>query len=193
VSPTKVVTGADVETQQLVSVNKELEALKEGLSANYTSADALQNQHFSIAAALAGPAFIVLWAIPFTALLSSIIIKIVTSSSPQKIAARRKKLAYSNASKNIQTAGKITDKADIHLAGVLKQYVADKFDRVAGSLTAEDCRVLILEYTKNSGLAQQFKQVMEEIEAAAYSPMQYTFNQDKQKELLQLLKTVEQS
>jgi hypothetical protein len=192
VSPTKIVTGADVETQQLVSVNKEIEALKDGLSANYTSADALQNQQFSIQTALAGPAFIILWATPFAALLSSITIKIITTNSPQKKAIRRRKLAYSHAVKAIGAAGGIA-KADIHLAGALKQYIADKFDRVAGSLTAEDCRVLVAEHTKDTELAGQFKRTMEEIEAAAYSSLDYTFNQDKQKELLHLLKMVEQS
>jgi hypothetical protein len=193
VSPTKIVTGADVETQQLVSVNKEIEALKEGLSANYTSADALENQQFSIQAALAGPAFLLLWAVPFLALLSSITIKIVTTNSPAKKAARRKKLAYSHAAKAIHAAGQKSEKTNIHLAAALKQYMADKFDRVAGSLTAEDSRILILEHTKNSDLAGQFKQTMEEIEASAYSSLDYAFDQDKQKQILQLLKMIEKS
>ena len=148
VSPTKIVTGADVETQQLVSVNKELEALKEGLSANFTSADALTNQQFTLATALLGPAFMILWAAPFAVLASSAIIKIVTTNSPAKKAARRKKLAYTNAAKAIHAAGGLSGKTNIHLAAALKQYVADKFNRVAGSLTAEDCRVLIFEKTK---------------------------------------------
>jgi hypothetical protein len=187
------VTGADVETQQLVSVNKEIEALKEGLSANYTSTDALKNQQFSIRAAFAGPAFILLWAAPFAALLSSIIVKIATTNSPQKKAARRRKLAYSNALKAIRTAGSMSAKMDIHLAAALKQYIADKFDRVAGTLTAEDCRALIFEKTGNVDLAGQFKRIMEEIEAAAYSSLDYTFDRDKQKQILQLLKMIEQS
>jgi hypothetical protein len=191
VSPTKIVTGADVETQQLVSVNKEIEALKEGLSANYTSTDALENQQFSMRTALAGPAFIVLWAVPFAALLSSATIKIATTSSPRKKAARRRKLAGGKAAKAILAAGQISAKTDIHLAAAMKQYIAEKFDRVAGSLTAEDCRILILEHTKDSDLAGQFKQMMEEIEASAYSPMDYTFDQDKQKQILQLLKLIE--
>jgi hypothetical protein len=193
VSPTKVVTGADVETQQLVSVNKEIEALKDGLSANYTAADALQNQQFSIQAALTGPAFIGLWAAPFAVLLSSIIIKIATTNSPAKKAARRRKLAYSHAIKAIYAAGQTSAKAEFQLAAALKQYIADKFDRVAGSLTAEDCRILILDYTKNTEPAGQFKQTMEELEAAAYSSLAYTFDPDKQKQILELLKKIEKS
>jgi hypothetical protein len=191
VSPTKVVTGADVETQQLVSVNKEIEALKDGLSANYTSADALQNQQFSMRTALVGPAFIGLWAVPFVALLSSIITKIATTNSPAKKAARRRKQAYSIAVKSIQATGQA--EANTHLAAALKQYIADKFDRVAGSLTAEDCRILVLEHTKDTELAGQFKQTMEEIEASAYSSMKYVFDPDKQKQILHLLKMVEQA
>jgi hypothetical protein len=193
VSPTKVITGADVETQQLVSVNKELEALKEGLSANFTSADALTNQHFTLAMALLGPAFMVLWAAPFAALASSVIIKIITTNSPAKKAARRKKLAYTNAAKAIQIAGQMPDKIEIHLSAALKQYIADKFNRVAGSLTAEDCRAMVLEHTKNSDLAGQFKLTMEEMEASAYSSLDYTFDAEKQKQILQLLKMVDQS
>jgi hypothetical protein len=192
VSPTKVVTGADVETRQLVSVNKELEALKEGLSANFTSADALTNQQFTIATALLGPVFMILWAAPFAVLASSVIIKIVTTNSPAKKAARRKKMACTNAVKAIRAAGGLPDKTNIHLAAALKQYVADKFNRVAGSLTAEDCRILIIEKTKNAELAGQFKQAMEEIEAAAYSSLDYTFDPDKQRQMIQLLKNIEQ-
>jgi hypothetical protein len=193
VSPTKVVTGADVETQQLVSVNKEIEALKDGLSANYTAADALQNQQFSMKAALVGPAFIGLWAVPFVALLASITTKIATTNSPAKKAARKRKQAYSVAVKTIQTADQRSAEVNTPLAAALKQYIADKFDRVAGSLTAEDCRVLVLDHTNNTELAGQFKQTMEEIEASAYSSMKYVFNPDKQEQILHLLKMVERS
>jgi len=191
VSPTKVVTQAEIEGTPISAANKEIEAVKEGLSANYTSADVLQNQHFSFTAALVSVWFFALWLIPFCFLMCSVIVKLLIGSSPRRNLIRRKKLAFSKAVKAVKSVDKSNGKVDVLLISSLKEYIADKSERLAGSLTAEDCRELILNRTNDVDIANEFKTYMEDIEMAAYSPTLYSFNDEKRKQIIELLGKIE--
>ena len=190
VSPTRVVTGGDVESRQFTPAKKHLKAIQEGLSANYTTSDALINQRFSPLAAIVGPAFIIMYAIPFIALVVSIIIRYALADSPQRRAANKRKKAYLLAVKNIRNA-KNHEKPSQQVLIILKQYAADKFGKSAGALTAQDCGSLILENTNDADLSHLYQDIMEQTEASEYSPTAFKLTGETQKEILELLAKIE--
>ena len=190
VSPTRVVTGVDVESHQFSSARKQIKAIAEGLSANYTSSDALVNQRFSPLTAVTSPAFIGLYAIPFIALLISLISRYALADSPQRRAANKRKKAHSLVVKQLCHAA-AHEKPSQQVLVALKRYVADKFSKSAGALTAQDCGDVILENTKDAQLAEQYQDIMEQTEASEYSPMAFQLTDEKQKEILELLAAIE--
>ncbi len=192
VVPTRIVTGGDVESRQLPSARKQIKAIQEGLSANVASPEALVNQQFSPLAALTGPAFIGLYALPLTALLASVIMRHTSSDSPQRQAANRRKKAYANAVAAIRHAGR-DEKSSQRVLAALQQYVADKFNKPAGSLTGTDCESLVLEKTNDTELSASYRKVMAQTEASEYSPMAFQLTDEKQKAILKLLADIEKT
>lgn len=190
VSPTRVVTGGDVESQQLPTSRKQIEAIREGLSANHTSLDALVNQHFSPLVALTSPAFIFLYALPFIALVGSTVTRYVMTDSPQRQAVNKRKKAHSHALKLLRQAV-YHEKPSQRVLLALKQYVADKFGKPAGSLTATECGSLILEKTNDAELSSLYQGIMEQTEASEYSSIAFELTNEKQKEIVGLLSKIE--
>lgn len=190
VSPTRIVTGGDVETRQLSTGKKQIKAVKEGLSANYSSSDALINQRFSLLGAMVSPVFICLYAVPLIALIVSVIVRYILSDSPQRQAAVKRRRAYSQAVKQLRHAAD-DEKSSQQVLTVLKQYIADKFSKSAGALTAQDCGSVIYDKTNNAELSRQYQDVMEQTEASEYSPTAFRLTEEKQKELLGLLAEIE--
>jgi hypothetical protein len=190
VSPTKVVTQADIEGTSVSTSNKEIEAVKVGISANYTSPDVLKNQHFSFTTALVSIWFFALWLLPFCLLIIAVISKLLIGTSPQRKIIRRKKNAYSNALKSLKSLDHFK-KVDLELTTILKEFIADKFQCPAVSLTAQDCRELIYNNTNDADIAEQFKMFMEDVEMAAYSPTSYDFSDEKRKQIIELLGKIE--
>lgn len=190
VSPTRVVTGVDVESHQFSSARKQIKAIQEGLSANYTSSDALINQRFSPLAAVTSPSFIGLYAIPLAALLLSLLSRYAFADSPRRRVAQKRRKAHSLAIRQLHNAGS-HEKPSQQVLVALKQYIANKFGKSAGALTAQDCGNVILENTKDVQLADLYRNIMEQTEASEYSPMAFQLTDEKQKEILELLAAIE--
>lgn len=186
VSETRVVTGADIEGTGEARTARQIEAVREGISANYTSTDALVNQRFTPLAAAKGPVFIFLYAVPLLVLTGSAAAKTAMSTSPQQKAAARRRSARSKAANAVKQA-KAAEKPSQHVLAALKNYVADKFDKPQGSLTAIDCRDIIAEETGDHEIADAYRLIMEQTEAAEYSPAAFRFSTDKEKEILRLI------
>jgi len=68
VSPTKILTQADLEGLDFAPVNREVEAIKKGLSANYEGLDALTNQTSSPLVATVSVPYLLIWAGPLALL-----------------------------------------------------------------------------------------------------------------------------
>jgi hypothetical protein len=190
VSATRMVTGADVESRHPGKSTRQIEAIREGLSANYTSTDALINEHFLLLNALTSGVFWILWAGPFVLLLSSGLGRVFLVNTPKRQAAAKRNNALSQAIKLIRTAEKHNEPSgQISLA--LKQYVADKFGKFKSSLTADDCRNILFEETGDVELSDAYHKAMERIEASEYSPMAFELTEEKRDEIIQLLKEIE--
>lgn len=191
VSPTRIVTGSDVESRQLPTFGKKIKAVREGLSANYTSLDALVNQHFSPLIALTSPAFIFLYAVPLIGLLSSAAVRYIVTASPHRKNANRRRRARSHAVKRIRHDAVDHEKPSQQVLLALKQYIVDKFGKPTGSLTAMDCGSIIFEKTNDGELSALYQEIMEETEASEYSPMAFKLTTEKQKEIIELIAKIE--
>jgi hypothetical protein len=192
VAPTKVLTAADLEGGDFTPVNKEVEAVRKGLSANYEGPNVLQNVAFSPLATAFSPAYLFIWALPLVVLVGSSLTKALTAKDADKLEAKRRRRAASDALNSLRavvSAG--ADERYELLAEVMKQYIAQRLGRAAGSLTAEDCRVLIIGSTGDDKVAGDFSRTVAACEAGRYAPVQVSIDADKIKEVAALIKAIE--
>ena len=56
------------------------------------------------------------------------------------------------------------------LLAAMKGYIGDRFDRIAASLTADDCYHIIAESTGDVNAATRYKELVAACEAARYAP-----------------------
>lgn len=192
VSPSKVLTNADLEGSDFAPVNKEVEVIKKGLSANYEDLDALTNQTFSPLSAVVSPSYAPPWGGPLVLLIVSSLIKFFTHTTPEKIAAKRRRTA---AGKAISQLKKIASAAAEQkyelLASVMKQYIGDRFDRTAGSLTGNDCREVLAAAIQDSQTAERFKEIIVNCEAARYAAIEASIDPIQIKEVIKLIQTID--
>jgi hypothetical protein len=192
VAPTKVLTNADLESADFAPVNKEVEAIKKGLSANYEGPDVLENMNFSPVAALLNPGYALLWAAPLAGLILSSLIRLSTHTSDEKIAARRRRQACGKAIGQLKRINPIdANLRNETLVSTMKQYIGDRFDRTAGSLTPDDCYNQIFAATADEQAAHKFKETMAEFEATRYASMETKITPEKIKEVIELVRNIE--
>jgi hypothetical protein len=206
VAPTKVLTSADLEGADFVPVNREVEAIKKGLSANYEGPDALNNMSFSPLAALINPGYAVLWAVPLIGLVSSLMIKLSTQTSPEKEAARRRRQACGKAIrqlKKIRVEGvppsnrgqdaRDTIQQNELLVSIMKQYIGDRFDKTAGSLTPDECYEAIRTTTHDAPTAGKYRDIITRFEVGRYASIEVHIDSEKIKEVIDLIRSIEKN
>jgi len=193
VAPTKILTSADMEGSGSAPVNREVEAIKKGLSANYEGPDVLDDMSFSPLMAIKSPGFAALWALPFMGLVSSALISILTRTSPEKVATRRRRRACGRAVAELTKLARTIDtpKTNEQLATIMKRYIGERFDKTAGSLTPNDCYEAIAAATKNVNAAEKYKEVIAALDAGRYAPMEINVDAEKVREVINLIRAVE--
>jgi hypothetical protein len=192
VAPTRTLTNADLEGADVTGANKEVEAIKKGLSANYEGLDALRNVSFSPLAALVSPGYAVVWAAPLIGLLSSLLIKLAAHSSPEKAAAKRRRQAGGSAIRQLKKAASADARQRNELlVSIMRQYIGDRFDKTAGSLTPDDCRDAIIDAAGDPQDADRYGKTMAGFEAARYTSVQTGTNTDKTNEVIALVRNIE--
>jgi hypothetical protein len=202
VAPTKILTNADLEGSNFVPVNREIEAIKKGLSANYEDLDALNNMSFSPLAALSSPRYAAIWTVPLLGLISSFLIKLFSHTSPEKIAARRHRQACGKALGQLRKldANEATRQNEM-LASIMKNYIGEKFDKTAGSLTPDDCYDAIIAATQDSQIAERYRAAIADFEAGRYAlpegrltaRSEVQIDSDKIKQVSELIRTIDKS
>ena len=192
VSPTKILTNADLEGKDFTPVNKEVEAIKKGLSANYESLDVLKNRTFSPLVALVNPGYAVLWTVPLAVLVLSALIKFATHTTPEKVAAKRRRAAAGKAIGQLKKIASVTPQQRHELLGsIMKQYIGDRFDKTAGSLTSNDCFEVIAAVTEDIQTADRYKEVIANCEAVRYTSIEANIDSAQIKEAKGLIRTIE--
>ncbi len=193
VAPAKVLTGADVEGLAPTSVGRQVQALREGFSANYYGSEVLVDQAFSPLAALASPGYAALWSLPLLALAGSVVFRLATRTSPEAVARKRRRQACSAAVRRLGAVASVeaNQRHDLLIAA-LRGYVGDRFDRTAGSLTADDCFGIVREATGDADLAERLRAKVSESEAARYASISAQVDATQIEEAIALVRQVEE-
>ena len=188
----KRLTAADIEGKDFTPINKEVEAIKKGLSANYEGPDVLENMSFSPSSALFGSGYTTIWAIPLGILILSSAAKLITHTNPEKVIAKRRRKACSEAIAQLKkTASTNTSGRNELVVSIMKQYIGDRFNKMAGSLTPDDCHDTLINATQNSEIADKFRRTMEHCEAARYTSMDVNIDSEKIKNIIELMRDIE--
>ena len=192
VSPTKILTKSDLEGDDFTTVTKEVEAIKKGLAANYEGPEVLVNQTFSPLAVALSPGYAVLWSLPLASLVISSLIKLFTLTSPEKTASKRRRRACGRTVRELKNVASAPPQQRHELlVSAMKQYVGERFEKVAGSLTADDCREVILAATQDPQTADKYSRTIADCEAARYSSAEANVDATQVKEIAELVRTVE--
>ncbi|MGB2865764.1 MAG: BatD family protein, partial [Sedimentisphaerales bacterium] len=206
VAPTKILTNADMEGSDFTPINREIEAIRKGLSANYEALETLDDMSFSPLAALGSPGYAVLWAVPLLGLVSSFFIKFFSHTSPEKVAARRRRQACGKALGQLKKLGvegvppsnrgqdaRDTIQQNEQLVSIMKNYIGEKFDKTAGSLTPDECYDAIIAATQDSQSAGKYRTIIAGFEAGRYAPMEIKIDPDKIRQVSELVRSIEKN
>jgi hypothetical protein len=192
VEPTKVLTTADIEGGTAGPAGRDVQAIREGFSANYGGYDLLANQRFSLLDAAFSPMHMMLWLLPLLAFAGSSVFKLATQTSPEATARKRKRQACNRALQQLHAVGSAeSDRRDEIIVSALKTYLGERLDRVAGSLTADDCRDIVAASTDNAELADRFRVKVAQLEAARYASLQAESDAGQVEEAIELVRQVE--
>ncbi len=191
-TPSKRLTNKDFEGRDFVPVNKEVEMIKKGLSANYEGRDVLTNMSFSPLAALQSPVYAAIWVLPLAALVLSSLIRFFTHTTEQKTAMRRRQKAPGKATGQLRkvTSSEHKQRPEL-LALIMKQYIGERFDRTAGSLTAEDSYEIIAAATKDTQTAGKYRDIIARCEAVRYASEDLDIDTAQIKEVIKLIRHIE--
>jgi hypothetical protein len=192
VAPTRILTNADVEGTGFDPVNREVEAVRKGLSANYYGPEVLRNQSFSLATAIASPGYAVLWSLPSAALIASVVVRFGRRTDPKALARKRRRRAARRAVQQFKSVAEAApdERPELVLA-TLRQYVGDRFDRVAASLTAEECHQIVAAHTDDAEAPEQVRNTIARCEAARYAPLEAEIDETRIEEVVALIDRIE--
>ncbi len=192
VSPTKILTTADVEGRDFTPAGSEVEAVKKGISANYEGSDCLQNVRFSLSAAVTSRGFLVGWAAPLLALITSFLAKAIVHTTPEQTARKRRRNAASRSVSRLKgiPPAQLQNHCEL-IAESMKQYIGERFDKVAGSLTADDCMQTIIDRTGDSTSANRYRDIVSCCDAGRYAPMKQQLDSATIDEVVRLIRVIE--
>jgi len=194
VAPTKILTNADLEGSDFAPINREIEAIRKGLSANYEALETLDDMSFSPLAAIGSPGYAVLWAVPLLGLVSSFLVKTFSHTSPEKAAARRRRQACGKALGQLKKLVSTEEKQqNEQLVSIMKNYIGEKFDKTAGSLTPDECYDAIIAATQDSQSADKYRAIIAGFEAGRYAPMEIKIDSDKIRQVSELIRNIEKN
>ncbi len=192
VDPTRILTEADFEGRSFIVANKEIEAIKQGLSANYENMDALTNQSFSSISAAFSPGYAVVWMGPFAILVISSIFRFFTHTSAEKTAAKRRRSALSKVIKQLKKIHSSEAKERPELLGsLMKQYLGDRFDRTALSLTSQDCHQIIIDAINDQSVSEEYRNIIADCEASRFASVETGVDAQKIKQVIELMRGIE--
>ena len=182
VTPAAKLTASDFLGSGTDSTSRELARIQQGISANYETPDALADQHFSITQTMTSPAYIIAWSLPMATIMLSLVYKLATYTTPQKQLARKRRSALTKAKSAIKAVNDY-----VSLAQVMQQYIGNRFNKPAHSLTAYDCYNIILQNTGNEFLARSYRDILEQCQTSQYAPVQLTLDQTQIKTTINLM------
>jgi len=192
--PSRRLTAADIEGREFVPVNKEVEAIKKGISANFQGPEVLENMHFSPAGGLISLSYGPIWALPLVILIVSSAVKLSVHTTPERVAAKRRWGACGKAVAGLKRiASKEPAEQNEMVVTIMKQYVGERFDRMAGSLTPDDCYEAIITAAEDADIAEKYRQAIELYESARYGSMDVRVDSKRIDEIIRLIRDIEKN
>ncbi len=194
VTPTKILTNADLEGMEPAYINRQVEAIKKGISANYEGPDVLTNQTFSPLAAIVSPGYMVVWSLPLVVLVTSSLIKLFTHTSPERLHTKRRRQAAGKAVKQLKKISGISSKEQQELlVSTMKQYIGERFDKTAGSLTADDCYQIVASVVHDTQTAAKYRDAIFQCEASRYASTEASIDSVQVSEIIKLIRFIEKN
>ena len=119
-------------------------------------------------------------------------VKFLTYTTPEKVALKHRRAAAGKAVSQLKKIASYSDgKRCELLASIIKQYIGDRFDKIAGSLTSNDCFEIVLAETKDSQSAEKCNEIIAGCEAARYASAEENLEASKIEEAVDLIKMIE--
>ena len=84
-----------------------------------------------------------------------------------------------------------TSQQNEQVASIMKQYIGDRFDKIAGSLTGNDCYEIIINASEDAQIADKYRQIIEQCQSARYASIEVNIDSGKTKDIIQLVRNVE--
>ena len=192
VTRARKLTNVDMGGGSTAPVNREVEAVKKGLAANYANEDALVNQGFSPLGAIVSPINLSCWLLPLVALLSSCVFKLTTHSTPERVTAKRRRQAASKSIARLTSASSLKGRAlNEEVAQALKFFLGERFDKTAASLTSLECYHLTRQETGEDALARSYRMILEQCEASQYSAAEHEVDATQLEQAKDLVRRIE--
>jgi hypothetical protein len=199
VSPTKILTNADMEGGGGESANgagashvSPVQAISKGLSANYYGPEVLADQSFSVRSAVFSPGYAAIWSIPLLGLAASVVVRLAGRTSPESVARKRRRQAAGLATRRLKALTSVDSRQrPEQLLAAMKGYIGDRFDRVAASLTADDCRDVVAQATGDSAVASRYCDLIAACEADRYAPLATEVGSTQVQETMELIDAIE--
>ncbi len=170
VMKTEVTTFEDVEGNTgFTRARKELEMIREGISANYSGNEMLVNETATLTGLIARPAYASL-------LIASLLLPVLTGSvklasvkSPEKMRRKKHKKALADAVKELSALDKNQDVKRDGLTRIMRTFIGRRFDRSPAALNADECERIITEQTGGEETGALFGEIFRDCEQSVYS------------------------
>ena len=79
------------------------------------------------------------------------------------------------------------------LVSIMKQYIGEKFDKTAGSLTPDECYDAIMAATEDLQSADKYRAIIAGFEAGRYAPVEIKIDAGKIEQVSELVRSIEKN
>ena len=84
-----------------------------------------------------------------------------------------------------------TSQQNEQVLSIMKQYIGDRFDKIAGSLTGNDCYEIIINASEDAQIADKYRQIIEQRQSARYASIDVNIDSGKTRDIIRLVRNIE--
>ena len=170
VSATKLVTAEQgIGAAPVGARAQAITAVQGGMAANYEGPALLENRAFSLRAALVSPVYLGVWVAPLLWLTLVVLVQWLGGANPQRRQAQRRATACKRALRQLKHISGQGAAAAAEMADLMRQYVGERCERPAQSLTVTDCRDVLAQQGCPGRPVEAFCQILERYEQSRFA------------------------
>jgi hypothetical protein len=190
VTPTTIVSADQAVGDDMTVRQLELEAVKQGVAANYEGPEIFRDQSFSVLASMREPVYLALYLGPLLLVVGVWVVRWVVSDDPLRQHARRRDQSLKKAQSRLRQiqwgkAGALEETGDM-----LRAFISDLTDRKSESLTTEDCRLLLRQNQCGTDVIERFCQLLEVCDHSRYGGGEALLEPLDDQKIIELLKSI---